>query len=188
MHNLFLLGSPRKNGNSETLARAVATGLLKNPANSAEFIFLNGLSIRPCQACGGCSTSGQCIINDDMTELYTKTDAADRIFFVSPVYFYAMSAQIKSYIDRCQANWSRKYLLDCPHRPDEHRTGHLLSCAGTNGQKLFTGAILSIKCLCDTLDLHYGPSLLLKGLESLNALGDIPGELLACEKFGEALG
>jgi putative NADPH-quinone reductase len=184
MQNLFILGSPRRNGNSETMAKAVAAGLLQESGNSVEFIYLNALNIRPCQGCGGCSGSGNCIIEDDMTELYEKTDAADHIFFVSPVYFYAMSAQIKAYIDRFQAKWSRKYLLGTIHRPEEHRTGHLLSCAATSGDKLFEGSILTIKCLCDTLDLQYEPPLLIKNVEARQALKNLPDQMAACETYG----
>jgi len=87
----------------------------------------------------------KCIIDDDMAPLYEKIDAADRIFFVSPVYFYAMSAQIKTFIDRCQALWSRRYLLGKRHPQKAHRTGHLLSCAATGGDQIFTGSTLTIK-------------------------------------------
>ncbi len=183
MHNLFILGSPRKNGNSETMAKAVAKGLLQNAGNSVEYIYLNNLNIRPCQACGGCSPTGNCIVDDDMVPLYTKTDKADRLFFVSPIYFYALSAQIKSYIDRCQARWARKYLLKkAPIK--KNRTGHLLSCAATNGAELFTGSILSIKCLCDTLDISYEEALLIKNIEGKNAIKNLPEQIASCEQYG----
>ncbi len=184
MHNLFLLGSPRKNGNSETMAKAVARGLLEHADHTVEYIHLNTLNIRPCQACGGCNSSGHCIINDDMTVLYEKTDAADRLFFVSPVYFYGLTAQIKAYVDRCQAKWSRKYLLGQRHRSGEQRSGHLLSCASTNGDKLFEGSILAIQCVCDTLDLQYGNPLLIRNLESRTALQNKIEELSVCHDFG----
>jgi multimeric flavodoxin WrbA len=187
MHNLFILGSPRRDGNSETMAKTVAKGLLQNRENSVEFIHINKLKIRPCQACGGCSTTGNCILKDDMVDLYMKTDSADRLFFVSPVYFYAMTAQIKAYIDRCQAKWSRKYLLKESYRPDDKRTGYLLSCAATNGDKLFDASILTIKSVCDTLDLEYGLPLLIKNLESREALQQHPDQLKACETFGSEI-
>lgn len=184
MRNLFLLGSPRKNGNSETMAKAVAEGLEQSAGNSVEFIHLNNLQISPCQACGGCTASGNCVIKDDMEELYLKTDEADRLFFVSPIYFYALSAQLKSYIDRCQARWSRKYLLGQKYRADEKRGGYLLSCASTNGKKLFDGPILAIKCLCDTLDLEYGEPLLIRNVESKKALQKLPEEITKCKQYG----
>jgi multimeric flavodoxin WrbA len=187
MHNLFILGSPRKNGNSETMARAVAGGLLTQDTNTAEYIRLNNLNIQPCQGCGGCSASGHCIIKDDMTDLYEKTDAADRIFFASPIYFYGLSAQIKGYIDRCQAKWSRKYLLGQKFRKNEKRSGHLLSCAATSGDKLFDGSILVIKCLCDALDIEYGDPLLIRSMEPRTALQNMPEEQTTCHNFGVAI-
>lgn len=187
MHNLFLLGSPRKNGNSTTMAQAVAKGLSAADGNTIEYIHLNTLNIKPCQGCGGCSNSGQCIIDDDMTDLYEKTDSADRIFFVSPIYFYGLSAQIKGYVDRCQARWSRKYLLNRIHRAQEMRTGHLLSCAATGGERLFDGPVLVIKCLCDALDLQYGDPLLIRNVEARTSIRESAEKLSACERYGAAL-
>ena len=187
MHNLFILGSPRKHGNSVAMAKAVANGCLQKPGNSVEFIHICDLNISPCLACGGCSSTGNCVIDDDMIQLYTKTDAADRLFFVSPVYFYTMTAQIKAYIDRCQAKWSRKYLLKKVHRPNEQRTGHLLSCGATKGDKLFDASILTVKSLCDTLDLEYGLPLLIRNVESADALKKIPNKLADCELFGSRI-
>ncbi len=187
MHNLFILGSPRKNGNSETMARTVAAGLLQQAGSTVEYVRLNKLKITPCQGCGGCNSSGECIIKDDMTELYEKTDAADRLFLVSPIYFYALSAQIKAYMDRCQARWARKYLLGRQFRKDEHRTGYLLSCAATAGEKLFDGPILSAQCLFDALELQYGQPLLLKSLEQLDAIQKLPYQLAVCQRYGEKI-
>jgi multimeric flavodoxin WrbA len=184
MHNLFILGSPRRNGNSETMAETVAEALLATGDDTVEYVRLNNLNIKPCQGCGGCSESGNCIIDDQMTELYEKTDAADRIFFASPIYFYGLSAQIKTYIDRCQAKWSRKYLLGQRYRENENRSGHLLSCAATSGDKLFDGSILVIKCLCDALDISYGEPLLIRNVEPRTALKNNKEELLGCQNFG----
>ncbi|MCF8057063.1 MAG: flavodoxin family protein [Desulfocapsa sp.] len=187
MHNLFILGSPRKNGNSETMAQTVADGLFAKGNNTVEYIRLNHLSIKPCQGCGGCSESGHCIIDDHMTDLYEKTDAADRIFFVSPIYFYGLSAQIKTYIDRCQAKWSRKYLLGEKYREKDKRSGHLLSCAATSGDRLFDGSILVIKCLCDALNISYGEPLLIRNLEPRTALQNKPEKLSLCHDFGKKI-
>ncbi len=187
MHNLFILSSPREDGNSETMAKAVAAGISENSDDTVEFVHLCELDISPCDACGSCTASGSCIISDDMEILYEKTDSADRLFWVSPIYFYALTAQIKIYIDRYQAIWARKYLLAIDHRTAESRTGHLLSCAATKGNNLFTGPELTIQCLCDTLDLQYGPSLLLRNLEARDSLQNLPEVLRSCKSFGQKL-
>lgn len=188
MNNLFLLGSPRKNGNSETMARTVASQILQHPHsthNTVEFISLNTLKIRPCQACGGCFTKGCCVINDDMQPLYQKMNDAHRIFFVTPIYFYGISAQLKGLIDRCQAQWASKYILKQPHSSKEHRTGHLISCAATNGDSLFTGAALTIRCLCDTLSLTYEEPLLLRNIEGPNALQTNTAQIKRCQSYAK---
>lgn len=187
MKNLFILGSPRKNGNSATMAKTVAEGLLQTSGNSIEYIYLNALNIQPCQGCGGCNKTGKCVINDDMQELHIKTIEADRLFLVSPIYFYSITAQLKCYIDRCQAQWARKYLLGHNKTQYPHRTGHLLSCAATSGDKLFDGSILIVKCLCDTLNIQFGSSLLLRNLERVDALRKMPDKLADCQNFGAEL-
>ena len=107
MHMVIVLGSPRISGNSETLARAVAEGVEKH-GGTVEYFRLNTLSIRPCQGCGGCEKSGNCVIKDDMTPMYDKIDKAERLMVVTPIYFYSPSAQIKIFIDRIQARWARR--------------------------------------------------------------------------------
>ena len=81
-----LLGSPRRKGNSETLAQAVVKPI-EQAGGTVEYIRLNDLSLRPCQGCGGCDKTGNCVIEDDMCDIYATVDDADRILLVSPVYF-----------------------------------------------------------------------------------------------------
>lgn len=187
MKNLFILGSPRKNGNSATMAKAVSDGILETSGNSVEYIYLNTLNIRPCQGCGGCNKTGECVIKDDMQDLYVKTRSADRLFFVSPIYFYSLTAQLKCYIDRCQAQWARKYMVKQYKTTDPHRTGYLLSCAATKGEKLFDSPILIIKCLCDSLNIQFGTPFLLRNLEQVDALRTTPDKIVSCRNFGRKL-
>ncbi len=185
MKNLFILGSPRIHGNSHTMAIEVARGLAEFSDNEIDYIHLNTLAIRPCQGCGGCDKTGQCVIHDDMQQLYLLIAAADRIFFVSPIYFYSVSAQLKTFIDRCQAQWAWKYLLNSPSPKRQNRkSGHLLSCAATSGKTLFTGAESIIKCLCDTLDIDYAQPLLIKKVDTKSAIKNNPTRLEQCYLYG----
>ncbi len=187
MKNLFILGSPRKNGNSATMAKSVGNTLLQKQNNSVEYIYLNSLNIQPCQGCGACSKTGDCILEDDMRELSIKTEEADRIFFVSPIYFYSVTAQLKTYIDRCQPQWAKKYLLKKKDNVPLERAGYLLSCAATSGAKLFEGSELIIRCLCDTLHLQYGKPLLIKNAEKENAIQNNTNMIANCITFGNEL-
>jgi len=171
MNVLIILGSPRKNGNSETLAKGVLEGLGETMSHDPEFIYLHGMKdISPCRGCGGCEKSGNCVINDGMTELYQKVDNADVIFLVTPVYCYGPSAQIKAFIDRFQARWSRKYLLQERHRAGEKRFGYLLSTAATKGPKVFDATLLIAKSFYDTIDVKYGGELLVRSVDEKGAL------------------
>jgi multimeric flavodoxin WrbA len=184
MKALMLLGSPRKNGNSETLARRIGEAVEKG-GGSVDYLRLNDLTIRPCQGCGGCEKTGNCVIKDDMTGIYQAADEADRIFLVSPVYFYALSAQAKICGDRFQARWSRKYLLKERFRQGEGRKGYLLSTAATKGPKIFDCSILSARYIFDAIDVQYGGEFLVKGVDKRKAVLALPEELAKVEQFAQ---
>ena len=101
---LVLLGSPRKKGNSTTLANQIVAGV-ESAGATAEKIFLHGKAISPCQACYACQRpdSKGCAIDDEMQPIYAKLIEADGLVIASPVYWFSMSAQTKLFLDRCFA-------------------------------------------------------------------------------------
>ena len=99
---LILKGSPRKRGNSATLAERVAAGASEAGA-SVESFDLHTMEIRPCDGCGFCQGGGECVINDDMQTLYPRLREAHAIVIASPIYWFAVSAQVKACIDRWYA-------------------------------------------------------------------------------------
>jgi multimeric flavodoxin WrbA len=101
---LVLLGSPRKKGNSTTLAQKITEGAEAAGA-TVEQIYLHGQDIAACHACYGClkPDNKSCVIDDDMQPIYQKMIDADAWVLASPVYFFTMSAQMKLCIDRCFA-------------------------------------------------------------------------------------
>ena len=100
---LILKGSPRENGNSSILANIVAAG--SGEAGAEVDVFsLHNMNISPCDACDSCmETGGVCVISDDMQILYPKLQEADVIVLASPIYWFTMSAQLKTCIDRFYA-------------------------------------------------------------------------------------
>jgi multimeric flavodoxin WrbA len=101
---LVILGSPRRKGNSATLASHIARGA-KSAGAEVETVFLQGLKISPCRGCDTCKkddTEG-CAIKDDMQRVYPKLIGADAWVIASPVYWFTMSAQTKIFMDRCYA-------------------------------------------------------------------------------------
>ncbi len=186
MKILILLGSPRKKGNSTSLAQAVGAAAAERGAKVQE-IRLNDLHIRPCQGCGGCDKNGICTISDDMTPLYAECDSAERIVLASPIYFYGLSAQAKLFADRMQAQWARRYLLRQRLAKREERKGYLLAAAATNGAQLFDAAILTTKYILDAMDCRYGGELLVRGVDECGAVEKRVDVMAEAEEFGRRL-
>ena len=101
---LVLLGSPRRKGNSATLAAEAIAGA-KEAGAQVETFYLHGMDIHPCRACDGCksATSADCVVQDDMQLLYPQLRRADAILIASPIYWFTVSAQTKLVMDRWYA-------------------------------------------------------------------------------------
>lgn len=98
---LILSSSPRRGGNSDTLCDEFLRGAVE-AGNKVEKIFLRDKVINYCTGCSVCSMYGKpCPQKDDAAEIIGKMLAADVIVMATPVYFYTMSAQMKTLIDRC---------------------------------------------------------------------------------------
>lgn len=96
---LIISASPRRGGNSDTLCDRFMQGAQES-GHTVEKVFLKDRSIAYCTGCGYCNTHHVCSQHDDMTELIEKLLAADVIVLATPVYFYSMDAQMKTFIDR----------------------------------------------------------------------------------------
>jgi len=101
---LLVMGSPRKEGNSATLAKQVAAGAEATGA-TVESFYLHGMNIQPCTACDACreERDKDCVIDDDMETLYPKLRQADALVIATPIYWFTVSAQTKLFMDRWYA-------------------------------------------------------------------------------------
>ena len=95
-----LSGSPRKGGNTELLAEAFAKGASAH--HHVEIVSVRDVKVNPCLGCNACfvSEGNSCAQKDDMALIYEKMNHADMLVIASPVYFYGISAQLKTVIDR----------------------------------------------------------------------------------------
>jgi multimeric flavodoxin WrbA len=167
-----LFGSPRRGGNTDLLLEEALKGAEKERAE-VERIYLSDFHIIPCTECLNCYEKGECIILDDMQKIYPKLLEADAIILASPIFFYGVTAWAKALIDRCQALWSRKYVLKDPSlgKEGKKRKGFFISVGATRGQKIFEGAILTARYFFDVLNAEYAGDLLIKGV-------DVGGDIL----------
>ncbi len=99
MKVLGILGSPRPSGNTATLLRRVLEGAAAQGATTTT-ISANRLAIRACQGCDACKRIGQCVLKDDMQEVYAKINEADAVIFASPNYMGGITGNLKPLLDR----------------------------------------------------------------------------------------
>lgn len=138
MKALGIYGSPRRGGNTELLLREMLRGC-RDAEIAVEEIFLRDLKISPCLEIYACRKNGQCPIRDDMRPLYAQLVDTDVLILASPIFFYSVSAHAKAFIDRCQAFWAKKYLLNQPVAPGRGK-GRAFSCRweGPKGKRSST--------------------------------------------------
>ena len=155
--------SLRKGSNSDMLADQFAEGA-KAAGHEVEKISLVGKNIQFCKGCLGCQKLGRCVINDDVNDIMAKVLQADVICWATPIYYYEMSGQMKTLIDRMNAMYEQDYhfrdiyLLttaaenetETPKRaeigltgwidcyPKSHLAGHLF-CGGVNDAREIEG-------------------------------------------------
>lgn len=100
MKILVLCGSPHKNGTTNVLAEAFLDGI-DTEKHSVEKIWLQGKKTSPCLGCMYCkSHEGNCAVKDDTAEILRAVIEAELIVFVSPLYYFGMTSQLKMVIDR----------------------------------------------------------------------------------------
>jgi multimeric flavodoxin WrbA len=96
---LGVVGSPRKNGNTDILVSRILDGA-KAAGVAVEKIFLADLKIAECDGCHACWKAERCAKDDDMQALYPKIIGSDLIVFGTPVYWYGPTALMTGFIDR----------------------------------------------------------------------------------------
>lgn len=102
---LIISTSLRNNANSEILAHETERGA-KDAGHEVEFVTLKDKTINFCKGCLACQKLGHCVINDDANAITDKMKEADVIVWATPVYYYEMSGQMKTMIDRANALFS----------------------------------------------------------------------------------
>ena len=97
MKAIGIVGSPRKNGNTELLTTHTLKAIAEEGLDT-ELIRLSGLEIKPCNACMVCQKEERCPIVDDLFPIYLKMKEADAIILASPVYYGSATALIKAFM------------------------------------------------------------------------------------------
>ncbi|MCH5277811.1 MAG: NAD(P)H-dependent oxidoreductase [Desulfovibrionaceae bacterium] len=183
---LVLACSPRRGGNTDTAAKLLADALSRShDEGSVDIRRITEPAPGPCRACDACAAApGSCVQHDAALPLLRDMAAASAACLISPIYFYHVPAQAKALMDRAQAFW---------HLPPElrpgagRRLGVILLGARPRGDKLFSGALLSIRYMAEALGMGMADPLLLHGLDSADALRRRPDMGERVTEYGRAL-
>jgi multimeric flavodoxin WrbA len=117
--------SPRSKGNTATILEEALRGAREQGA-ATELYSVSGKTIQPCDGCRACATTAKCHIKDDMQGLYDAMVAADGIIFGTPIYYWGMTGQAKTVMDRTIA-------LNQPGRNLTNKVAGLVVVAGSLG-------------------------------------------------------
>jgi len=181
---LGIMGSPRLKGNSDLLLDEALRGAQGKGAE-VEKIIVDKLKIAPCREYYGCLKDGRCVIRDDMDDVYPKILGADVVIVATPIFFYTVSAQMMLLISRCQALWSRKYILKNLDIPV--KKGTFIAVGATKGANLFNGPKLTINYFFKAINAEYTDELLVRGVDKRGEIKDHPDSLAAAYELGKKL-
>ncbi len=154
-----IYGSPRRKGNTgllldKLMEGAAESGSLPKKDVIIKKIVVSDLNISPCKGCRNCSITGECIVDDDMQQVYKELIEADFLAVASPVFFTTVSGYLKALIDRCQRFWSLKY----EHKKriiTKKRKGIFISTAGSGFNDIFNCPRKVIRSFFDVLYVDY---------------------------------
>ena len=105
---LIISSSLRGGSNSEILAKECEKGALA-AGNEVEFVSLKGKNIRFCIGCLVCQSGKPCVLQDDVAEIMEKVKNAETVVFATPIYYYEMSGQLKTLLDRLNPLYPTEY-------------------------------------------------------------------------------
>lgn len=99
MKIVVLQGSPHKKGSSNMLAKQFIKGATES-GHTVCVLDVAHMDIHPCMGCEHCGIDGSCVWKDDISKVREALLIADMAVFVTPIYYFGMSAQLKMVIDR----------------------------------------------------------------------------------------
>lgn len=174
-------GSPRVGGNSDILLDHFLEGAAQAGAHTDK-ILLNRLHYQGCQECGGCDSTGLCVVEDDMQKLYPLLINSSVVAVASPIFFSSISAQLKAMIDRCQCFWVARYRLK--NLPDICARGVFLATRGQKGMEVFHKTSAIIKAFFNSLNITYTSEIFVDEVDNKGAILEHPDILEKNRRLG----
>ena len=158
---LGILGSPREESHTgilleRVLAGAAAAGARSPASAETELIRLRELSFESCRHCRGCETTGRCVVQDDMQQVYPKLREAQHLVLASPIQFSGVSGETKALIDRAQCCWVEKYRLkQAGSEVEGERRGLFVATCGGKDARVFEWAKHTVEAFFNSTGFRY---------------------------------
>lgn len=105
---LVITTSLRARSNSDRLAEELIRGAA-DAGHDVDRISLKGKEIRFCIGCLACQKTQKCVLKDDAAEIAEKVKNVDTLVFATPIYYYEMSGQMKTLLDRLNPLYPSDY-------------------------------------------------------------------------------
>ena len=137
---LIISTSLRSGSNSEILAKECARGA-EDAGHTVDFVSLKGKEIKFCNGCLSCLNTRRCVHRDDVPEIMEKVRNSDSIVFATPIYYYGMSGQMKTLLDRLNP----LYAVDCAFR-DVYLLATAQECGDAIFERAYTGLSGWVEC------------------------------------------
>ncbi|HKM41434.1 MAG TPA: flavodoxin family protein [Methanocorpusculum sp.] len=190
MINLIAInGSPRKGGNTETVLDAFLKGA-EDAGASVKKRRLVEILHKNCRGCNECHKTGVCVIRDNLTPVFEDILSADILVLASPIYSMSVTAEMKSFIDRGQFLWARKFVTKTLSFDKEHLAKHMGVFIGTSGQDIpdiFQSAFPVVRAFFNDAGFSYTKNVLFPGMDKRGGVKNWPESVEEAEKAGREI-
>ncbi len=143
MKNVLIINSTyRKGGNSQVLAEQFKKGA-QEAGNTVTEINLRDINLKFCIGCLSCQKTGKCVLDDSVNGLLPIVQNADVLVFATPVYYYSVSGQLKTFLDRLNPLYGRD---------NKFKEVYLLTTAADTETSAMDGSIKAVQGWIDCFE------------------------------------
>ena len=175
---IVITTSLRAKSNSDILAERLIAGA-KDAGHDVELIGLKGKTVKFCIGCLACQKTQKCVLKDDAVEIAEKVRNADTLVFVTPIYYYEMSGQMKTLLDRMNPLYPSDY---------KFRRVYLLSVAAEDEETTPEKAVNGLQGWVDCFEkAELAGSLFCGGITDAGEASSHLSELEEAYEFGKKL-
>lgn len=175
---LVITTSLRARSNSDALAEKLVCGA-REAGHEVEVVSLKGKELKFCVGCLACQKTQRCVLGDDAVQIAEKVKAADTLVFVTPIYYYGMSGQMKTLLDRMNPLYTSDYCF---------RKVYMLSVAADDDESAPERAVTSLTGWIDCFPkAELSGSVFFGGINDMGEAAKNEAALSRAYEFGKSL-